>query len=121
MAKGIFTIKKGFNDLENTYGVFAIQFGDKKFTLKNFRLQIGHDDSLPYAAILCVNNKPICQCLNDGWGGETELTPVGKTTYDDIKQLQDEVKECKWGCGKHHDFDITLDFIADIIACNEAA
>ena len=89
----------------------VIQCGDMLFTMKSFKLQHGHNDSLPYYAILCCNKNPICECLNDGWGGITLLTPLDKS-FDDIQKGLDDYS---WSF-KEMKFKLTLEFIADILA-----
>ena len=81
MNKRVTTFKfkqNDYVDLTHTpeFGCNVIQCGKDKYTLKDFKVQEGHDDSLPYTAILCFNKRPICKCLNDGWGGQTEMTPL---------------------------------------------
>lgn len=68
--------------------------------LTNCRENMGHDDSLPYQAEICVALKPDCSdfrkigtVVNDGWGGMSEIR-IDRT--DENKKLLDEISEaCK--------------------------
>lgn len=52
-----------------------LTIGEYTFSLRKFREITGHDDSLPYTATLYANGRPVCDLFNDGWGGETMVTP----------------------------------------------
>ena len=97
----------------------VIECGRDKFTLSTFKLQDGHDDSLPYSAILCINGTPLCKCLNDGWGGTTEMTPLGADKAIKMKSLDLHLSKFKWAF-KGTEFQLKLDFIADTLAITEA-
>lgn len=97
----------------------AIEVGRNRFTLKDFKLQEGHDDSIPYTAILYMNDKPVCKCFNDGWGGITELTALDATSKALMASSVITVGKCKWSY-RGTEFDLTLDFIADTLACGAA-
>lgn len=99
-------------------GCEVIEVGKNKFTMRDFRKQEGHDDSLPYVGILCCNGKPLCKCLNDGWGGQTNMTPVGVAEGAIMKSLANKIGDCKWTY-MGTTFDLELDFIADILAQTE--
>ena len=101
------------NNLE--YACDEIKCGDMTFTMKSFKLQHGHNDSLPYYAILYCNKKPICECVNDGWGGTTSITPLDKS-FDIVKN---DLDGYSWAVGKYT-IKLTLDFIADILAESKA-
>ena len=121
MKKVTLKLQKGVNSdavLEEI--VNEVVCGDYKFTIKDFMIIPGHDDSLPYYAVLYLNGKPFCRCLNDGWGGETNLEPIKGHTYDELKSINEEIKDYKWAF-KNHIFDYSLNFIADILADSEAA
>lgn len=93
-----------------------VKCGDDVFTLKDYRCQFGHDDSLPYHAILCCNGKEMCECFNDGWGGETIITPSDATLFDEV--CDRFIDNYKWSfVGYEHN--LTLSFIADTLACGE--
>lgn len=113
--------KKGTTDLSGSpeFGCNVIQCGKNRFTLKDFRKQSGHDDSLPYTAILCMNNKPICRCTNDGWGGLTDTKPINLESEVLMKSIEVNLKNYKWGY-MGGDFVLTIDFIADILACTHS-
>ena len=94
----------------------VIQCDKNKFTLSDFKEQVGHDDSLPYTAILCYNGKKVCSCLNDGWGGETELRPLDAAS----RVLMNNVI-LKLGLNYKFSYmstqlTLTLDLIADLLA-----
>ena len=114
----IFKFKKNEAiDLTNTPEVDcnAIECGKDRFTLKEFKVQVGHDDSLPYTAILCVNGKSICRCLNDGWGGQTEMTPLDAQSRALMASVQVKIAKYKWSF-HGTEFVLDLDFIADTLA-----
>ena len=93
-----------------------VKCGDDVFTLKDYRRQFGHDDSLPFHAILCCNGKELCECLNDGWGGETIITPIDAVLYDEVcSRLNDNYKWSFFGM----ECNVKLPFIADTLACGE--
>lgn len=100
-------------------GCNAIECGKDRFTLKDFKLQDGHDDSLPYSAILCFNGKPVCHCLNDGWGGMTEMKPLDAQTRALMVNIELNISKYKWGY-KGTEFALDLEFIANTLACSLA-
>lgn len=91
---------------------------NNKFTMRDYHPQEGHDDSLPYVGILCNNGKPLCKCFNDGWGGQTEITPLGVQEGAILKSLQNKIGEYKWTF-RGTEFDLDIYFIADILAQTE--
>ena len=114
----IFKFKKNdVVDLTHTpeFGCNVIQCGKDKYTLTDYKPQEGHDDSLPYSAILCLNNQPICKCLNDGWGGSTELTPVDIRAKAVMASADITLSKFKWSF-RTTEMHLTLDFIADTLA-----
>lgn len=93
-----------------------VKCGDDVFTLKDYRRQFGHDDSLSFRAILCCNGKELCECFNDGWGGETMITPTDATLYDEVcARLKGNYKWSFWGV----ECNVRLPFIADTLGCGE--
>jgi hypothetical protein len=115
----IFKFKKGqVVDLTTSpeYGCNAIECGRDRFTLRDFKLQDGHDDSIPYSAILCVNDKPICKCFNDGWGGQTEMTPLDVRSKAMMAGVTLNLSKYQWGF-HGTTFNVRIDFIADTLAC----
>ena len=116
-----FEKKKKIVNLDDNKEAFVeiIEVGDKhRFTMRDFRLQEGHDDSLPYVATLCDNGKPLCKCLNDGWGGETDLIPLNVQLGAIMVTIKKAISAFKWSY-KGTTFDLTLDFIADTLALSE--
>lgn len=114
----IFRFKQNdFIDLSHTpeCGCNVIQCGKDKYTLSNFKLQDGHDDSLPYSAILCLNKKPVCKCVNDGWGGQTELTPLDIQAKAVMASASVTLSKYGWKF-RGTEFGLKLDFIADTLA-----
>ena len=101
-------------DSKSTYNV--IECGKDRYTLSNCREIDGHDDSLPYAAKLCLNGKPVCSCFNDGWGGMTELKPLDIASRAILSSMRIKLKQYKWSCGKT-EFPFDLEFVADTLAC----
>lgn len=91
--------------------------GELTFSMRSYVPINGHDDSLPYQADLYLNGVGLCHCFNDGWGGETKLTPMGKKTWKDIEELNQRLKENYSWSYKGTIFNLTLDFIADTLAC----
>lgn len=119
MKKLVF--KKGIAvDLTHDNEIYvSIKCGKNTFTLKNYTKQYGHDDSLPYHAILCVNHKELCECLNDGWGGTTSLHGVNKEMITQLNILRDTIGEYKWSYvygATTQEYPLTMDFIADMLA-----
>ena len=105
-------------DLTNSIevGCNVIECGRDRFTLQEFKLQDGHDDSLPYSALLCLNDKPICRCINDGWGGETEMQALDAQTKVIMASAMTNLRKFKWSYMETI-FELKLDFIADTLAC----
>ena len=97
----------------------VIECGKDRFTLQEFQLQHGHDDSLPYYAKLCLNGKPICTCLNDGWGGQTDLRPLDNQMREVMTSMEIALSKFKWSFGGI-EFPLSIDFIADTLACSLA-
>lgn len=115
----IFKFKQGQTlDLTNSpeFGCNVIECGKNRFTLRDFKIQEGHDDSLPYSAILCINDKPICQCLNDGWGGMTEMKPLDAQSKALMASCQITLSKYKWKY-RSTEFVLDLEFIANSLAC----
>jgi len=98
----------------------VIECGRDRFTLKDFKLQDGHDDSIPYSATLCVNGKPLCKCVNDGWGGVTELTAIDIAATASMASLNINLPKFRWSY-RGTEFGVTLDFIADVLASTAKA
>ena len=109
-------------DIDNTiYDV--VQCDKNKFTIRDFKLQEWHDDSLPYTAILCNNGKPLCSCFNDGYGGTTSITPLDAMSKAIMTSISLKLKESfsfrTKDCKDDVEIPVTLDFIADILAYGE--
>ena len=96
----------------------VIEAGKHKFAIRDFKLQDGHDDSLPYSAVLCDNGKPLCKCINDGWGGQTELSTTNVRDAAVLTSVKKTIGQFKFSYGDVV-FDLTLDFIADLLAEGE--
>lgn len=107
-------------DLGNNDLYESIICDNMTFTMRRYLPVNGHDDTLPYQADLYLNGKGFCHCFNDGWGGETQLTPMGRTTSEKIKEVNQRLKDNYSWKFKNMTFKVTLDFIADTIAwCKE--
>ena len=91
-----------------------IKIGVYTFELKNFKEVYGHDDSLPFTAILYVNGKRIATCSNDGWGGEAFVQPLNGCR-ERLERIENEVKD-----EKYDGFDARLPFLIDCLACKMA-
>ena len=113
MAQKTFAFTKKPKDLSNNpeVGANIIKVGKLKFTMKDFKRVDGHDDTLPYSAILCVDKKPLAHCYNDGYGGETNIEYIN----EEVKEIENTITNYQWKYGKMK-FDLRLDFIADILA-----
>ena len=95
---------------ENNIQIVCKLTEDMWLGLSDIRENLGHDDSLPYQANVFVmdrdNNpygstafKRIAQIWNDGWGGESNLELVARTTQNiDCLKTLDEL------CKKHQFF-----------------
>lgn len=88
-----------------------------RFTMMDYQEINGHDDSLPYNATLYLNGEPFCKCMNDGWGGDTFLTPiVNRNEFEEVKFRLEDYK-CVYNCrGKKFVDDVTINSIADYLA-----
>ena len=118
----IFKFKKnGVNDLTHTpeFGCNIIECGNDRFTLTDFKLQEGHDDSLPYTAILRINGKPICKCINTGWGEQTAINPLDIQCGAIMASVSNKLSKYEW---QYHGtiFSLGLYFIADTLAITES-
>lgn len=112
--------KNGYINLDSTpeFDCNVIQCGKDRFTLREFQLQYGHDDSLPYTAILCLNDNPVCRCTNDGWGGLTEIKPLDIKASAILKSIEGNIKNYGWSY-MGTKFQLALEFIADTLAETE--
>lgn len=131
MAQKTFSFTKKPRDLskhpEALCNRIRVGVGDNSlvFTLKQFKeIKGGHDDSLPYTATLLVNNEPMYECFNDGWGGETQLTLINKRLFKRHQKIEEYISQFKWKFGLPSrpvlTMDLTLHFIADILAETES-
>jgi hypothetical protein len=89
-----------------------------RFTMMDYQEINGHDDSLPYNATLYLNGKPFCKCMNDGWGGDTLLTPiVSRNEFEEVKsRLKGYKSVYLWQDLKFVD-NVTINSIANHLAC----
>ena len=116
---------KNKNNIIDIDGIIydVVQCDKNKFTIRDFKLQEGHDDSLPYTAILCNNGKPLCSCFNDGNGGTTTITPLDAMSKAIMTSISLKFKESfsfkTKDCKDDVEIPVTLDFIADILAYGE--
>ena len=119
----IFEFKKNvYMDLDKSPEAFCnvIKCGKNRFTLRDFKLQDGHDDSIPYSAILCLNDKSLCKCVNDGCGGQTEMVPVDIRAKAIMASAMVKLQNYGW-CSKGMNIDLDLNFIADTLAIGKRA
>lgn len=89
--------------------IFCVLNKSLKLALCSVRKNMGHDDSTPYQAevfILDQNNRNVdgtviprhvANVWNDGWGGESELKAVDRTssTKEYLKKANEHCKEHK--------------------------
>lgn len=103
----------------------TLTIGGYKFTLKSVVEQVGHDDTLPYAAMLYINNKKVALIFNDGWGGETQYSQIYEN--DLLNKAEDAIKGLPYPDTPMGDIDDNINYmlkldnvveIADIIAYN---
>lgn len=103
----------------------TLTIGGYKFALKKVIEQIGHDDTLPYAAILYINNKKVALIFNDGWGGETQYSQIYENSL--LQKAEVAIKGLPYPNTPMDDIDdninsmLKLNYvidIADIIAYN---
>ena len=88
-----------------------------RFTMMDYQEINGHDDSLPYNATLYLNGKPFCKCMNDGWGGDTLLTPiVDRNEFEDVKSRLKDYKCVYLFQDKKFVDNVTINSIADYLA-----
>jgi len=98
--------------------------------LSDIRENYGHDDSLPYQADVFVmdsDNQPegshafkrIGSIWNDGWGGDSNFTPLAQTIY-----FKDIIQKVREECAKHQMYwdgkpfaEFTLEDVCDTLAC----
>lgn len=88
-------------------------FGKHKFTLIDFEEIDGHDDSLPYNASIKMDDIVIAKGMNDGWGGDTQITVLNKELYDKAEKLLKKHKD-------EYGFTYSLSYLMDILAAKEA-
>lgn len=79
-----------------------IKFGYDTFTLKNFRINMGHDDSLPFQAILCMNGIEMAECYNDGWGGPTNIHPLSVLKRERLDSIDNALKDYVYTDSKYN-------------------
>lgn len=111
------TFRKG-ETLDLTHdmgGQLMVKVGEHIFTMGCFKLQYGHDDSLPYHGVLYMDGIKLCTCLNDGWGGMTEMHGVDNHAEETMKIVKEKLKDYNWSYYKDI-IPLTLDFIADTLA-----
>lgn len=114
MPKTFTFTKSKIKDLSGSpeLGATTIKVGQFKFTMQDYHYNpYGHDDTLSYSAILCVNDKPLAHCSNDGWGGMSDISylPQVDTT------IENEIKTYQWKY-KNIKINLNLSMIADILA-----
>lgn len=88
------------------------EFGKYVVEMRNFREIEGHDDSLPYKAELFVNGKKIAECHNDGWGGDTMITPIDINLFNQVAEVVCSTN----GLFGHEDWNYTIPSLADELA-----
>ncbi len=86
-----------------------MKIGDFDIELRNYKMIAGHDDTLPYQAIMYINGKKAAVCMNDGWGGETVVTIVNEKLF---KEAEQAVVQTIW----FEDYKYTMVSLADVLA-----
>lgn len=117
MAQKTFTFTKKTKDVRDTdiMGVTRIKCDKMVFTMRMFQDCIGHDDSLPYFAILYVDNVPTYECFNDGWGGETDIKVLDHAKDEQVAKAI-EGKKFYFDGYKKVTIDLKVWHIADFLA-----
>ena len=86
--------------------------GKYTIELKKVKEVFGHDDSFPYVAELWVNRKHIANCYNDGWGGDTLITPIDAQMVMEVSEIVCATK----GAFNEKDWNYTMPLLADELA-----
>lgn len=90
-------------------------FGNHVFSVENCKEITGHNDSVPYVAILYHNGQPLADCYNDGWGGPTQMTPM--VSKEEFNHLNDYVSQFQWCMANdNYHMKFSLEMIADELA-----
>lgn len=115
--------------MKKTIDIFC-KLSDKIWVgLGNTRENMGHDDSLPYQADIFIMNednnpyghhtfKRIASIWNDGWGGESNVELIARTTQNlnDIKTLREECSKHQMYWNGEPQFTYTLEDVCDSMA-----
>lgn len=83
------SIKKSNRPIAIYTDIDSMQFGKTIVTLKKIKEQVGHDDSLPFAAELYINDVYVGITYNDGWGADAIVE--GRTSKTLSKEKLDEI------------------------------
>lgn len=92
----------------------VIECGRNRFTLHEFKAKGYENDTLQYAAVLYINNKPFFNCSKDE-SGVTKIIAVDNKSGIFKKCVEAQLKKYKWSM-MGHEYILTLEFIADNIA-----
>lgn len=87
-----------------------MKFGNYDIELRNVKLVRGHDDSLPYTGFMYINDKKVAECYNDGWGGDSVITPIANLEL--FISARDIVNQTIWFDNFRH----TMNSVADQLA-----
>ena len=96
-------------------GAHQISIDKNRFTIKDFKMTEGGDESICYSATLCINGKAICTCRNEGNGGMTDLEPMDMRTKALLAAATLRVGSVKCVYGNLR-FTLSIDKIADFLA-----
>jgi hypothetical protein len=91
-----------FAKMTNDKLYIIIKFMGDVFTLKGFRINMGHDDSLPFQAVLCINGKETAECYNDGWGGPTNIHPLSLEKRESLYAIDALLKNYTYTDSKYN-------------------
>ncbi len=111
--------KKKVVDLTNgiDFHIDWLQFDKYLFSLKGFE---GTEDNgnLSYHAILCCNDKPLCECVNHGVGNETEIKEVNPIAFANMKVMLPKIEKYKFSINGNEK-NMNLSYVSDILAKTE--
>lgn len=111
--------KKDYSKIKGYYPYYnSVVIGGHTIALKDCKEQIGHDDSIPYAARLFIDNKLVCTIYNDGWGGETNITQLVNAEL--LEKVNKDIKGLPfviypWDENTYPD--IKIDSVLDVADC----
>ena len=76
MRRTITDYKAAISKASKNVSVFPIHYKTEdgiEISVRSVNQVMGHDDSIPYNARLCVNGETVGNIWNDGWGGMSQI------------------------------------------------